>query len=181
MLLSIATMPSLLRDSSTFRYEEILVLNSLPLRLLCFNLRPHCHHLAVKQIVQTLLPTQINGGFGIDFSRLSDDPQDGVAKVAKGILSHGVTAFCPTLVTTTKEDYSAIVPKVRKPLEISAVLKWSKWNSPFYSNVFLDSANRRECQWRCCSRSAFGRPIYLSRQEGGSPPRMHAWSQGWEL
>jgi len=65
-------------------------------------------------IAPGFIDIQINGGFGIDFSRLSDDPQDGVAKVAKGILSHGVTAFCPTLVTTTKEDYSAIVPKIRR-------------------------------------------------------------------
>ena len=55
---------------------------------------------------------QINGGFGVDFSRLSEDPQEGVARVARGILSHGVTAFCPTLVTTTEEDYAKIVPKV---------------------------------------------------------------------
>jgi len=57
---------------------------------------------------------QINGGFGIDFSRQSDDPREGVAKVAQGILSHGVTAFCPTLVTTTKDIYSDIVPKIRR-------------------------------------------------------------------
>ena len=55
---------------------------------------------------------QINGGFGIDFSRPSENPREGVAKVARGILSHGVTAFCPTLVTTTKDVYSEIVPQV---------------------------------------------------------------------
>jgi len=57
---------------------------------------------------------QINGGFGIDFSRPSENPREGISKVAKGILSHGVTAFCPTLVTTTKDVYSDIVPQIRR-------------------------------------------------------------------
>ena len=47
----------------------------------------------------------ISGGFGIDFSYNKDDVEAGVRKVAKGLLAHGVTAFCPTLVTSPPHVY----------------------------------------------------------------------------
>jgi len=65
-------------------------------------------------IAPGFIDMQINGGFGVDFSRISEDVEGGVAKVAKGILSHGVTAFCPTIVTTSKDVYQTIVPKIRR-------------------------------------------------------------------
>lgn len=39
---------------------------------------------------------------------------EGVQKVAKGLLQYGVTSFCPTVVTSPKEDYEKIVTKVKK-------------------------------------------------------------------
>ncbi|KAK3100096.1 hypothetical protein FSP39_014705 [Pinctada imbricata] len=57
---------------------------------------------------------QINGAFGVDFSADVDTIEDGVQKVAEGLLAHGVTSFCPTLVTSPKEIYTQIVPKVKK-------------------------------------------------------------------
>jgi N-acetylglucosamine-6-phosphate deacetylase len=46
----------------------------------------------------------VSGGFGIDFS-YNDDVEAGVQKVAKGLLAHGVTSFCPTLVTSPPYVY----------------------------------------------------------------------------
>ncbi|KAL0125744.1 hypothetical protein PUN28_004654 [Cardiocondyla obscurior] len=60
------------------------------------------------------IDVQINGGFGIDFSCNVDDVEGGIAKVAKGLLEHGVTSFCPTLVTSPKEVYRKILPKIKK-------------------------------------------------------------------
>mmetsp|Transcript_5083 Transcript_5083/g.11192 ORF Transcript_5083/g.11192 Transcript_5083/m.11192 type:complete len:95 (-) Transcript_5083:796-1080(-) len=50
---------------------------------------------------------QLNGAFGVDFT--SDDASvvvDGIDTVAKKILQHGVTAFCPTIVTSSPETCS---------------------------------------------------------------------------
>ena len=48
------------------------------------------------------------GGFGVDFSYNTDTVEDGLLKVAKGILAHGVTAFCPTVVTSPTHVYHQV-------------------------------------------------------------------------
>ncbi|KAL1376078.1 hypothetical protein pipiens_017094 [Culex pipiens pipiens] len=53
---------------------------------------------------------QINGGYGVDFSYDVDSVEAGVRKVAKGLLAHGVTSFCPTLVTSP-ETCHTVLPK----------------------------------------------------------------------
>lgn len=59
---------------------------------------------------------QINGAFGADFS---NDVKDEVTanacleKVGKGILSHGVTSYCPTVVTSPTNVYHAILPHLK--------------------------------------------------------------------
>ncbi|KAL0274135.1 UNVERIFIED_CONTAM: hypothetical protein PYX00_006631 [Menopon gallinae] len=55
---------------------------------------------------------QINGGFGVDFSQDITDVD--VEKVSKGILAHGVTAFCPTLVTSPEEIYTMVLPHIKR-------------------------------------------------------------------
>uniref|UniRef100_A0A8C0X0D9 N-acetylglucosamine-6-phosphate deacetylase n=1 Tax=Castor canadensis TaxID=51338 RepID=A0A8C0X0D9_CASCN len=64
------------------------------------------------------IDVQINGGFGVDFSKATEDVGSGVALVAQRILSHGVTSFCPTLVTSPPEVYhkvrSGSLPKARR-------------------------------------------------------------------
>lgn len=48
------------------------------------------------------------GGFGVDFSQATEHVGSGVALVAQRILSHGVTSFCPTLVTSPPEVYHKV-------------------------------------------------------------------------
>ncbi|XP_055636152.1 N-acetylglucosamine-6-phosphate deacetylase [Toxorhynchites rutilus septentrionalis] len=57
---------------------------------------------------------QINGGYGVDFSNDISTVEEGVEKVSKGLLAHGVTSFCPTLVTSPPETYHQILPKIPK-------------------------------------------------------------------
>eukprot|EP00936_MAST-01D_sp_MAST-1D-sp1_P002306 g2306.t1 len=56
---------------------------------------------------------QLNGAFGIDFSS-PDITMAQVSDVARGLLSHGVTAFCPTLVSSHAATYRKIIPIFRR-------------------------------------------------------------------
>lgn len=64
-------------------------------------------------IAPGFIDVQINGGYGIDFSQASEDVSDGVSFVAKKILEHGVTSFCPTLVTSPPQVYHKVLPQVK--------------------------------------------------------------------
>uniref|UniRef100_A0A3Q3XP82 N-acetylglucosamine-6-phosphate deacetylase n=1 Tax=Mola mola TaxID=94237 RepID=A0A3Q3XP82_MOLML len=64
-------------------------------------------------IAPGFIDLQINGGFGIDFSQSSQDVVAGVSFVAKKILEHGVTSFCPTLVTSPPAVYHQVLPQVK--------------------------------------------------------------------
>ncbi|KAJ8253671.1 hypothetical protein COCON_G00202830 [Conger conger] len=59
------------------------------------------------------IDVQINGGFGIDFSLATDDVNAGVTLVAKKLLEHGVTSFCPTLVTSPPHIYHKVLPEIK--------------------------------------------------------------------
>lgn len=40
--------------------------------------------------------------------------EEGIETVAKGLLAHGVTSFCPTLVTSLPKIYHEILPRIKK-------------------------------------------------------------------
>ncbi|XP_055370880.1 N-acetylglucosamine-6-phosphate deacetylase [Condylostylus longicornis] len=65
-------------------------------------------------IAPGFIELQINGGYGVDFSHDVDTVEIGIETVAKGLLSTGVTSFCPTIVTSPKETYHRILPKIKK-------------------------------------------------------------------
>ncbi|XP_063823359.1 N-acetylglucosamine-6-phosphate deacetylase [Ostrinia nubilalis] len=65
-------------------------------------------------IAPGFIDIQINGGWGIDFSYDCKNVENGVSKVAKELLAHGVTSFCPTMVTSDTEKYNKILPKITK-------------------------------------------------------------------
>ncbi|XP_053400457.1 N-acetylglucosamine-6-phosphate deacetylase-like [Mercenaria mercenaria] len=51
--------------------------------------------------------------FGIDFTE-TEDICSGLQTVSKGLLEHGVTSFCPTIITSPKQTYHRVIPKVQK-------------------------------------------------------------------
>ena len=75
------------------------------------------------------------GGFGYDFS----DPQtarlrEAVRVVARGILSHGVTSFCPTLVTQSPDSFRQAIASVkRERIHDGATVLGSHLEGPFIS------------------------------------------------
>lgn len=58
----------------------------------------------------------ISGGFGVDFSSDPDELEQGLKTVAKGLLQHGVTSYCPTIVTSSQESYSEVNKYINIPL-----------------------------------------------------------------
>ncbi|KAJ1097792.1 hypothetical protein NDU88_002909 [Pleurodeles waltl] len=58
------------------------------------------------------IDTQINGGYGVDFSQVSEDVRSGISIVAQKVLSHGVTSFCPTIVTSPPSVYHKVLPQI---------------------------------------------------------------------
>uniref|UniRef100_A0A8B9DJ73 N-acetylglucosamine-6-phosphate deacetylase n=1 Tax=Anser cygnoides TaxID=8845 RepID=A0A8B9DJ73_ANSCY len=63
-------------------------------------------------IAPGFIDVQINGGFGVDFSMATDDFKSGIDLVSQKILSHGVTSFCPTLVTSPPSVYHQVLPQI---------------------------------------------------------------------
>lgn len=48
------------------------------------------------------------GGFGYDFSNPEKDVSSSIDAVSKGLLQHGVTSFCPTVITSSPEQYRKV-------------------------------------------------------------------------
>ena len=47
----------------------------------------------------------------MDFSSLKEEEvSESLSKVSRGILQHGVTAYCPTLVTSSQDYYCRTLP-----------------------------------------------------------------------
>uniref|UniRef100_A0A8D8SFI7 N-acetylglucosamine-6-phosphate deacetylase n=1 Tax=Cacopsylla melanoneura TaxID=428564 RepID=A0A8D8SFI7_9HEMI len=67
-----------------------------------------------RLIAPGFIDIQINGGFGVDFSHDIDSVDKNVGIVARGILAHGVTSFCPTVVTSEPQVYRKVLYKLRK-------------------------------------------------------------------
>lgn len=64
-------------------------------------------------IAPGFIDIQINGGFGVDFSNC-DNIDSGLSRVAKNLLSSGVTSFCPTIVTSPNDVYKHVMPRIKR-------------------------------------------------------------------
>ncbi|VEN38144.1 unnamed protein product [Callosobruchus maculatus] len=64
-------------------------------------------------IAPGFIELQINGGYGYDFS-FEEKTEEAISIVGKNLLSHGVTSYCPTIVTSPVDVYHKILPKFRK-------------------------------------------------------------------
>ena len=55
---------------------------------------------------------QLNGGWGVDFSAVDPALGPGLQLVARRLLAHGVTAFLPTVITSSKQAYLTTLPQL---------------------------------------------------------------------
>ena len=56
-----------------------------------------------------LIDVQINGGWGYDFA-CADNLEEGLCIVGQNLLKHGVTSFCPTIVSSSPSTYRKVLP-----------------------------------------------------------------------
>lgn len=74
------------------------------------------------------------GGFGYDFSQPEIDVDKAVTVVATNLVKHGVTSFCPTLVTSPAKNYQVLVPKYKRgPVAGGATVLGLHLEGPFIS------------------------------------------------
>ncbi|XP_030745528.1 N-acetylglucosamine-6-phosphate deacetylase [Sitophilus oryzae] len=85
-------------------------------------------------IAPGFIELQINGGYGFDFA-FKDNSQEGIDMVSKKILQHGVTSYCPTLVTSPVEIYHEVLPRLsyRKGGPEGATILGAHVEGPFIS------------------------------------------------
>lgn len=88
---------------------------------------------------------QINGAFGVDFTHLKEEKEcefGGFKAFSQQILKHGCTSFCPTLITSSPQDYRVSLANINsatnelknKSRERSLKLE-PFWNEGFASSL----------------------------------------------
>ncbi|KAI9292532.1 Metallo-dependent hydrolase [Neoconidiobolus thromboides FSU 785] len=61
-------------------------------------------------IVPGYIELQLNGAFGVDFTGDCGNLKEGLHKVSLGLLKQGVTAYCPTIVSSRADVYEKVLP-----------------------------------------------------------------------
>ena len=56
------------------------------------------------------IDTQLNGGFGRDFTNTDENLVDNMNYVSEKLLAYGVTAYCPTIISSEPRVYSQLLP-----------------------------------------------------------------------
>ncbi len=96
----------LIRNGKILDPEEIFYVEKcLP------NLEIDCQDLI---IAPGFIDIQINGGFGIDFTNDTINIKENLNHVSFQLLKYGVTAYCPTIVSSRAEVYSKLIPQIKK-------------------------------------------------------------------
>ena len=74
------------------------------------------------------------GGFGYDFSNPAVDMPTAIDVVSRNLVKHGVTAYCPTLVTQPAANYAVLLPQIRRgPVRGGATILGVHVEGPFIS------------------------------------------------
>ena len=60
------------------------------------------------------IDVQLNGAFGIDFSNDTNQIESNLVYVSNNLLKYGVTAYCPTIVSSESDKYAQLISKIKK-------------------------------------------------------------------
>ncbi len=60
------------------------------------------------------IDVQLNGAFGKDFTFDTENIRQNVELVSFNLLKYGVTAYCPTLVSSDPSVYAKLIPEIKK-------------------------------------------------------------------
>jgi N-acetylglucosamine-6-phosphate deacetylase len=70
-------------------------------------------------IAPGLIDVQLNGGFGKDFTNQTDQISHNLDYVSTRLLEYGVTAYCPTIVSSDKSTYQKLLPNIERTKDTS--------------------------------------------------------------
>ncbi|KAA0187491.1 Amidohydrolase domain containing 2 [Fasciolopsis buskii] len=62
-------------------------------------------------ITPGFIDIQVNGAYGFDFSNPHGNMREGCARIARKLTENGVTSFCPTIITSSRQAYDRIIPQ----------------------------------------------------------------------
>lgn len=101
------------------------------------NLQIDCNNLIISP---GLIDAQLNGGFGYDFTSDFDveevSTSEKLQKVSQKVLQYGVTAYCPTIVSSGADVYAKVLPFITKSqggLDKGATILGAHLEGPFIS------------------------------------------------
>lgn len=108
---------SVFQSKDTGRHQSKLIfqISSIELisgRLSRLNSVSRIHRCSIKWLALFMYCfIVVLGGFGVDFSSIDGSDEEylaGIQKVATKLLSHGVTSFAPTLITSSADTYQRV-------------------------------------------------------------------------
>jgi N-acetylglucosamine-6-phosphate deacetylase len=67
----------------------------------------HCNNLIISP---GFIDTQLNGGFGRDFTNTDENLVENLKYVSEKLLAYGVTAYCPTIISSHPQVYAKLLP-----------------------------------------------------------------------
>ncbi len=76
------------------------------------------------------IDVQLNGAFGKDFSHDIENIETNLELVSEGLLRFGITAYCPTLVSSEPSVYAKLIPKIKRTYNHLEPTKISQTNKP---------------------------------------------------
>lgn len=94
-----------------------------------------------------LIDVQINGAFGIDFTTPTLTTAE-VDTICRGVLGHGCTSLCPTVITSSPEMYRSVLPLLRRReggIEGGACILGAHVEGPFLSREKYGAHDKRFC------------------------------------
>jgi N-acetylglucosamine-6-phosphate deacetylase len=102
----------LIKDDLLIRNGKILdPMHVFYIEKLMSDFEIDCNNLIISP---GFIDTQLNGGFGRDFTNTDEDLIENLKHVSKKLLAYGVTAYCPTIISSEPQVYAKLLPLCKR-------------------------------------------------------------------